>query len=173
MKKLLCLVLVALMALSAVTAFATNSKTNEDITTTTTTPEQVPDIIIIDDTEASKELKETFKAAAEAGDILSPLPDDIKAQLPEGLTKMNECVTAILNANRTTVGDIVATITFQTPYEKDTEVAVLIGYQEGNEWKFIVLEGTVKEEGKVTFVLTEKLQDVLENKEFVIAILSK
>ena len=106
--------------------------------------------------------------------MLSALPDDIKAQIPEELTKVNEMVTAeFVGDTEAVAGDVECTILFETPYEADQDVAVLFGQMGGEEVAWTVLEGKTDADGAVVVTVPASLIKDLGNNPFVLAVVSK
>ena len=129
---------------------------------------------IVDDTDASAALIDTFAKANEAGNVLAALPDDIVAALPEGLTVINEIVTAKLVGDTASVlSDYRFNAKLDTLYAEGTEIAVLIGKLSATpEWT-IAKEGKVKADGSFDFVMPVQTIKSLGNDPFVLAVVSK
>lgn len=201
MKKILCLVLALMLALFSVAALAeTPSKKNAagggegtpvaDKKAETPAAENKNNAVyvynpavatpaglaleIVDDTDASAALIDTFAKANEAGNVLAALPDDIVAALPEGLTVINEIVTAKMVGDTASVlSDYRFNAKLDTLYAEGTEIAVLIGKLSATpEWT-IAKEGKVKADGSFDFVLPVQTIKSLGNDPFVLAVVSK
>ena len=176
MKKILSLVLILAMVLSAVSALAANSKTSKDTTKTTTTNDEGDESIyleIIEDTEESTAVIQQFKDAFAAGDVLSPLPEDIRSQIPEDRTNVNEMVTAhFVGDTENAVGSYECEIEVPSAYTAGDEVSVVIGMLDGSgAWS--VFPGVVNEEGKVVVTFTADQVKAYGNDPFVLMIVSK
>ena len=187
MKKILALVLALVMVLCAASALAAGSKTVEDTQNATVEPASAGQggyypktateelaLKIVDATAESQVVLDAFKAAFDAGDALSILPDDIKAQILEGAGTINEMVTAQFVGDTTAVaGEFKATITFETPYEEGAEVSVLLGKLGGEEIKWTVLKGKVNADGAIEVVIPAAVIADLGNNPFILAVVSK
>ena len=185
MKKILALVLALVMVLCAVSALAEGSKKVEDTQQTNVTPyyggankaaqaDGLSLVILEEATEASQVVLDAFKAAFDAGDVLSALPDDVKAKIPEGLTQINEMVTAQFVGDTTAIeGPVECEIVFESPYEADQDIAVLFGKLGGADVAWTVLEGKTNADGAVVVIVPEDLVKDLANDAFVLAVVSK
>ena len=192
MKKILCLVLALMLAMFSVAALAETPSKEKAAETKTETPAAKNNnnavyvynpavatpaglaLEIVDDTDASAALIDTFAKANEAGNVLAALPDDIVAALPEGLTVINEIVTAKLVGDTASVlSDYRFNAKLDTLYAEGTEIAVLIGKLSATpEWT-IAKEGKVKADGSFDFVMPVQTIKSLGNDPFVLAVVSK
>ena len=192
MKKILCLVLALMLAMFSVAALAESPSKEKAAETKTETPAAKNNnnavyvynpavatpaglaLEIVDDTDASAALIDTFAKANEAGNVLAALPDDIVAALPEGLTVINEIVTAKLVGDTASVlSDYRFNAKLDTLYAEGTEIAVLIGKLSATpEWT-IAKEGKVKADGSFDFVIPVQTIKSLGNDPFVLAVVSK
>lgn len=199
MKKILCLVLALMLAMFSVAALAESpskknpagggegtpvvvvddkaetpaAKNNAVYNPAVATPAELA-IEIVDDTDASAALIDTFAKAHEAGNVLAALPDDIVAALPEGLNVINEIVTMKLAGNTASVlSDYRFNVKLDTLYAEGTEIAVLIGKLSATpEWT-IAKDAKVKADGSIDFVLPVETIKSLGNDPFVLAVVSK
>ena len=192
MKKILCLVLALMLAMFSVAALAESPSKEKAAETKTETPAAKNNnnavyvynpavatpaglaLEIVNDTDASAALIDTFAKANEAGNVLAALPDDIVAALPEGLTVINEIVTAKLVGDTASVlSDYRFNAKLDTLYAEGTEIAVLIGKLSATpEWT-IAKEGKVKADGSFDFVIPVQTIKSLGNDPFVLAVVSK
>ena len=194
MKKILALVLTLVMVLCAVSALAESgdSKRLPDSQQTDVTPatpatpgtpyyggaakqEEELTLKILDEaTEESQVVLDAFKAAFDAGDVLSALPEDVRAKIPEELTQINEMVTAEFIGDTEKVnGSYECTIIFETLYEADQDVAVLFGKLGGEETAWTVLMGRTNADGAVVVTVPADVIRNLGNDPFVLAVVSK
>ena len=181
MKKILSLAIVLVLAMTAVSVLAEGSKTGDDIpaATVVTAPnkgnqekEEQVSLEIIDDTEETAAVIQLFKDAFDAGDVLAPLPEDVRSKIPEDRTNINEMVTARF------VGDVEALeddlkiiLQLDTPYEKDQEVSILFG-KLGDPVAWKVFEAIGTEDGKLEFTLHADEVKEYGNDPFVLAVAS-
>ena len=178
MKKILSLVVALVLVLAAVSALAEGSKTGADIPAATIVNNnadaaEAVSLVIVDDTEASAALIKVFQDAFTAGDVLAPLPEDVRAKIPEEQKNINEMVTAQFVGDVDKLeGTLKVNLKLDTPYEKDQKVTVLFGkLGEPVAWKTFEAVGT--EEGSIEFILPAG--DVMEmgNDPFVLAVVSE
>ena len=142
--------------------------------TSATEKEEELSLEIIDATEESQAVLDSFKLAYDAGDTLSVLPEEIKAQIPEGLGTINEMVTAhFVGETGAISGDYKATINFETPYEEGKEVAVLFGKLGGEEIEWTLLSGIANADGAIEVVIPAALIADLGNDPFILAVVSE
>lgn len=168
MKKIVSLVLALALILTAVSAFAAGSKQQPTPTTQDVTPEIT--ITFLPDTAVSSAVIKAFKEAHDAGDDLSALPDDIRAKIGEGQTKINELLTAKFNGDVANVkGDIVMVVKFETPYKEGEKVTVLLGIlNEPVEWH--TFSGVGLKDGSVQFTVPKAVFDAVQTDPFVIGV---
>lgn len=180
MKKILALVIALALVLCSVCAMAADSKTNSDITTVETETEKKPEkttteeapALVIEVVEelpvAIETLKETFVAASDAGDVLAALPEEVKAELPEIVTKINEFVAVKVDGYIDEMGKVTASFTFETLY---TEGQTVIGaFFVDGEW--ILVEGKVNADGSVSFTFDPEQAASLNGKVVALAVIS-
>ncbi len=180
MKKSVSLVLILALALTAVYALAEGSKEEPTSGGTPATPakgEPVITMSFIEDTSISKAVIEAFKAAYDQGDILAALPEEVKAQVPEGFGKMNEMLTAQF------VGDVGAVtkdykmeIAFETKYTEGAKVLVLLGIlPEGVEGdvEFSSYEGKGLANGNVEITIPVEVFQKVQNNPFIVGVISE
>ena len=185
MKKILALVLALVLVACAATAVAdTPSKTNDNIAGggVVVNPKGGEDtetvsLEIIENTEATQKVIDTFKDAFDAGDVLAALPEDVRGALPEGLTKINEMLTAQFVGDAEALDDtVVLNVSFETPFEPAGDpVAFLFGKLAGEEVEWTVKDGgEIKDDGSIDITLTKDfIQDMIEAQPFLLAVVSK
>ena len=178
MKKILSLVVALVLVMAAVSALAEGSKTGADIPVATVANNnadaaEAVSLVIVDDTEESAALIKVFQDAFAAGDVLSPLPEDVRAQIPEEQKNINEMVTAQFVGDVDKLeGTLKVNLKLDTPYEKDQKVTVLFG-KLGDPVAWKVFEAAGMEDGSIEFILPAG--DVMEmgNDPFVLAVVSE
>ena len=165
MKKLISLVLVAVLALSLATAYAVPSKTTNDLTKVLeieTTGEKPADdfaIVIVEDSEAAKaELEKIIEFVKDGKAPAEYFPAEL---LPENASEleMNEFVgIAVLNY-KPEYGDVTAKLEFGTPYNAGQKVYPLTSID--GEWTSETAEAQEDGAVKITFT-AEQLQKMAE-----------
>ncbi len=174
MKKILALVLAAIMILGTVSALATESKKNNDISQVETEDEAV-EITKAEDNEGTTAIKDAIKEAEENGNAIDGLPDEVKDQLPDGYTTINEMETYQLDGDFENAKEpIILVLKFETPYEEGEKVVVAIGIvpPEG-EVEWLVKTGKGNADGAVEVEVTiEELNKISDNP-FVVIPVSK
>ncbi|MBQ9210448.1 MAG: hypothetical protein IJ153_02010 [Clostridia bacterium] len=191
MKKIFALILALALVLTAVSAFAAGSKTNNDIATSTASTgstgstsakedaseaddEEITSDIL-DDNDATKALKEKLAAALEAGDVLSALPEDVRAEIPEGYTNVNEVVTYKLDKVPEGTTSLTLNFKFETLYAEGEKVIVafVIPAEDEGEDEWILLEGIGQADGSVNVTLNEENIEKIVGKEVTVIVISK
>ena len=168
MKKIVSLVLALALVLTAVSAFAAGSKQQPTPTTQDVTPEI--SISFIPDTSASATIIKAFKEAHDAGDDLKALPDDVRAKIGEGQTKISELLTAKFEGDLSKItGDMVLIVKFETPYKEGEKVTVLLGIlNEPVEWH--TFSGVGLKDGSVQITVPKDIFDKVQTDPFVIGV---
>ena len=126
---------------------------------------------ILGETTESASVFKAFQDAAAAGNVLSALPDDVKAKLASGVTQINEMVAAkfVGDVNKVT-GSVLVNVRFSTLYSPAGEkVSVVIN--KAGAWT--VVEGTIQGDGSISMTVTKDMLNTLKNDEFVIGVVSK
>lgn len=177
MKKILALVMALVMVLGAASAMAAGSKqTPGGGGTTVETPAEV-NVVYAKDTEETAAIIEKFAEAAAAGDVLAALPDAVKANIPEGYNKINEMITAQVSGDINDVASYtVMNFAFESTYEAGKTVYVLAGIlpaTAGGEVEWEVFTGSVKDNGSVDVTLPKAFFEKVQNKPFVLAVVSE
>ena len=182
MKKLFSLVLALALLLTAACAFAQGSKeepTNGGAAVPATETEEAPEIGVsfIADTEASAAAIKAFADAKEAGDILAPLPDDVKAKVPEGFATINEMVTAQFDGELDKVtDDVILNVKFETAYGDGQKVIVLIGIlpaEADGEIEWQAFDGVGKADGSVDVTVPKAVFEKVQTNPFLIGVISE
>ena len=182
MKKLFSLVLTLALLLTAVSAFATGSKEepNQGGTVVPAAETEVaPEIGVkfVADTEASAAAIKAFADAKEAGDVLAPLPDDVKAKVPEGFANINELLTAQFEGDVAKVtDDMILNVKFETAYADGQKVIVLIGIlpaAEGEEIEWQAFDGIGKADGSVDVTVPKAVFEKVQTNPFLIGVISE
>ncbi|MBQ6398624.1 MAG: hypothetical protein IJI21_00725 [Clostridia bacterium] len=126
---------------------------------------------ILGETTESASVFKAFQDAAAAGNVLSALPDDVKAKLASGVTQINEMVAAKFVGDVTKVtGSVLVNVRFSTLYSPAGEkVSVIIN--KAGAWT--VVEGTIQGDGSISMTVTKDMLNTLKNDEFVIGVVSK
>ena len=181
MKKLFSLVLALALLLTAVSAFAAGSKEepNQGGAAATTTTEKAPEISVkfIADTEASAAAIKAFADAKEAGDILAPLPADVKAKVPEGFATINEFLTAQFEGKFDNLpNEVILNIMFESSYAGVPKVIVLIGIlpeAEGEEIEWQAFDGVGKDDGSVDVTVPKAIFEKIQTNPFLLGVISE
>jgi len=187
MKKILALVLALMMVLTAVSALAAGSPENPGGKTTgggttgyTTTADDTEETkedeveaATVADTDATKAIKEELQKAAESGDVLSALPDDVKAEIGEEFTKVSEMVTIKIAAGLDAKKGLTIKKKFQTPYAKGAIKVLLAVPGADGKVEWIAVNGNVNEDGEVVAVVDEAIYNKIAGKEIVMVPVSK
>ena len=133
--------------------------------------------ILETNSDAVQAIIDQFAAANNSGDVLSVLPDDVKAKIPEGLTNINEIVTAQFEGDTTKVsGTVILKITFLSEYEEGQDVAVLFGKLTATNVEWTVAEGKTVKDGdvvKVQVSIPAELVKSLGNEQFALVVVNK
>ena len=174
MKKIIALVLVALMALSAVSALADGmpgpSKTAPFINRGEA---EELGLIKVDPTEKLAAIIDAVTAAGADGAVAA-LPADVSGLIPEGYATINEMDCYQLVGDTENAKDQELIFKFATPYEEGEEVTLLIGISpaEGDvEW--LVLAGKANADGDVVVTVTSEQFKKISNNPFVVIPVSK
>lgn len=129
------------------------------------------DLSIVADTEGTEALKNEIKKTEGSIDALSILPEDVKAEIGEEYTKVNETVTVKINTGMVSYK---FRKRFQTTFEEEDIVMCLFAIPGANgkiEW--ILVTGEADEDGDICMTLTEAEYDKLAGKEVVLVIVNK
>lgn len=168
MKKILALVLAALMVFAAVSALADNSKGNPNIPSATVEADE--DIILerTSDTTETQKIKDGIKAGHDAGDDLGGFPDDVRAKIPAERKTVYEMDTYTMKGYEGKSEKAILIFKFETPFEKGTKVSVLLGICPADaDVIWLVLEGTANDEGNVEVEVTKAELDKISSNPFV------
>ena len=168
MKKILALVLATLMVFAAVSALAGGSKGGSDIPSGTVEAEEEISLEKTADTAETQKLKDDIKAGHDAGDDLAGFPEEIRAKIPEGRKTVYEMDTYTMKGYEGKSQKAIFVFKFDTPFEKDTKVTVLLGIcPAGADVIWLTLEGTANAEGNVEVEVTKADLDQISSNPFV------
>lgn len=192
MKKLICLVLAALLCVGAVAAMAAPSPTTDDMNETTTNKPKTSTLVVktIDLNSAEykalvekclaelEKLKNSESAAVYFGEVIDSEGNKVPfAELfGEDALTVCEMMPIVVENYDESLGDVKITLQFATPFEKGEEVVVLIGLIDGQtgevEWYALKGVGTGVN-GAVEVVVTSKMMVAIQNGQALIAVLKK
>ena len=174
MKKILALVLALMLVLTAVSALAAGSKGNGDIGQADTDAADL-DLTKAEDTEGTAAIKQAIKDAQEAGNAIDGLPEDVRAQLPEGYATINEMDTYKLAGDYENAEEpIILTFKFETPYAEGEEVVLAIGIVPPEaEAEWLVKTGKGNADGDVEVAVTKAELNKISDNPFVVIPVSK
>ena len=180
MKKVFSLLLVLALLLTAVSVFAEGSKeTPGGGGSVVPKTEEAPEISVkfIEDTEASAAAIKAFADAKEAGDILAPLPEDVRALVPEGFGTINEMLTAQFEGELDKVTDeVILNVKFETPYADGQKVIVLFGIlpaEADGEIEWLAFDGVGKADGSVDVTVPKAVFEKIQTNPFLIGVISE
>ncbi len=180
MKKIVALLLVLTLALSAAVVLAAASKGGEDYNNTKTEDENEFFFKVTDEGDKVEWANAELAKLKEAGDVGAyfGLADEIAAILGEGEYKVYEFAAVVAGNYDESMGEITANFPFATPYEKDTKVAVLLGFAAKDEngeakmeWKPI--EGGALEDGSIEFKVDPETITRVQEESALLAVVSK
>ena len=173
MKKILSLVLALVLVLTAVSVFAEASKTNYNIPVV---EDNAPEVVVQlpeEEIPAVAAVVESLKAAADGGDVLSALPEEIRAALPEDQKNINEIAPIqFIGKEEEVKNDLVITTKFTTLYTPGEKVTVLLARVNVDPVEWFAFEGTVQEDGSVQFVIPADTVKTFLNEDMAIAVVS-
>jgi hypothetical protein len=175
MKKFVALMLALLMAACATVALATDSKeTIHDLVLLE--GEGTVQIIWLTDTigedGTAVEVRKKVAAAANESSPLDVLPEEIRAQLPEGFTTVNELESLKLEGDLTGLEQLPVTFKFATPYDPGSMVYLAVCLPgETPEW--LLLKGAANEEGSVAVTFDADSLAKIGSRNFVLMVISE
>ena len=174
MKKIIALLL-ALTVLAGVTcAFAQDSKEDVDgavvITGQGTTVVVWSDVPVGDD-DVNEEINKA-KEAAKVGSPLDVLPQELRDQLPEGFTVVNE-IGAMQLTGIDGLDEVTVSIKFDTPYEPESKVFLALGIPAGEETEWLLAEAKANEEKNVEVTFTKDVLEKIGEKYFAVMAISE
>lgn len=201
MKKILSLVMALALVLTAVSALAADSKGGQDIPQIVVTPtksdldyveaqktaatagtdaateaeaEDEIGLKVVEGNATSEALIAAFQSAVAAGtDMLALLPEDVRALIPAGQTKINEMMVAQFEGNlENETANLIVNFSFATKYTAGSKVTVLFG-QLTDPITWTAIEGTAKDDGSVDFEVPADLYKAVKNDPFVLAVVSE
>lgn len=121
------------------------------------------------DTEDTKAIKEDLQKAAESGDVLSALPDDVKAELGEEFNRVDEMVTVKIEEGLDAKKGLKCKKRFQTLFGNGAKVYCLFAIPGADgkvEW--IVVTSEVNEDDDICMTLDEALYNKIAGKVIVL-----
>ena len=173
MKKILSLVLALVLVLTAVSVFAEASKTNINIPVV---EDNAPEVVVQlpeEEIPAVAAVVESLKAAADGGDVLSALPEEIRAALPDDQKNINEIAPIqFIGKEEEVKNDLVVTTKFTTLYTSGEKVTVLLARVNVDPIEWFAFEGTGLEDGSVQFVIPADTVKTFLNEDMAIAVVS-
>lgn len=197
MKKTLALVLTVVLALLSVSALAADSPKpdNKNVINNVTDNEEKAaenknnaaapvynyapaaaeegiELKSIEDTEESLAAIKLFKDALEAGDVLSPLPEDIVSKLPENRRNVDEILTTkfvgdVSKANK----DQIFNISLSTAFEKDEGISIILCGLTGSP--VYLLDATLKDDGTLDVKVPMDAIKAFGNNPFLLLVISE
>ena len=141
-------------------------------TKTTTTFVQTTKVAIMKPADETGET-ETLKEEIQTSDIQSILPDDIKEQLPEGVSTVAETITMTLENYDPEMGAVTLKIAPKNKtYTKGEKATVVIALPDGNGgYTYFYIEGEGQEDGTLSLNIPTDTAKALAGKTFVTMIL--
>lgn len=192
MKKLICLVLAALLCVGAAAAMAAPSPTTGDLNTTKTNTPKTSSLVVktiaLDSAEYKalvekclaelEKLKNSESSAAYFGEVIDSEGNKVSfAELfGEDILTVCEMMPIIVENYDESLGDVKITLQFATPFEKGEEVVILIGLinEQTDEVEWYALKGVgTGVDGAVEVVVTRKMMTAIQNGQALIAALKK
>jgi hypothetical protein len=175
MKKFFALVLALSMLACAAGALATDSK--EDLRDAVIISGQGTVTIIwttdtVGEDASASETREKIRTAAKNASPLDELPEDLRAQLPEGFTVVNELESVKLEGDLTGLEELTVAFKFNTPYEPES-VVYLAAAIPGEETEWVLLEAKADEEGSVVVTFDAEFLAKVGNSDFVLMTISE
>lgn len=178
MKKLIAF-LMALTMITAMTTALASAPSAEDVEYVTVIGEGDIWIVWINDPNPGDDGSSPVNVAVQAqqsGSALDALPQEIRDQLPEGFTVVNEIRGMKLEGaldKLEELAELKAVIKFETPYAEGEEVYLAIGIpgEEGNEW--VLLKGVANAENNVEVTFDHDTLMKIGTNEFAVMAISK
>ena len=196
MKKTLALVLTVVLALLSVSALAADSPKpdNKNVINNVTDNEEKAaenknaaapvynyapaaaeegiELKIVEDTEESLAAIKLFKDALEAGDVLSPLPEDITSKLPENRRNVDEILTAKFVGDTSKVSkDQTFNVSLSTAFEKDEGVSFILYSLTGSP--AYLLDATLKDDATLDVKVPMDAIKAFGNNPFLLLVISE
>ena len=117
-------------------------------------------------------LKDQVEELAKTGDVLSVLPEEIKEQLPEGVSTVKETITMTLENYDPGMGAVTLKIAPKKIFTKGEKTTVVIALPDGNGgYTFFYVEGEGQEDGTLNLNIPADTAKALAGKTFVTMIL--
>ena len=129
-------------------------------------------VVLTDDNDETKEIVKKMTEAG-ADKVLEVIPEEMKKDLPEEFTQVNEISTWKIEGDPTGIKEVEVKFTFESPYKVDEEVKLFLSVPktEGKEW--IMLDGKVDAENKVVTKFTDETIKKLGFDPFVVVVVNK
>lgn len=134
------------------------------------------EMVIADETEqteATQKLAEQIRAAQEAGDLLSVVPEETREKIPEAMKEMPELLTMRLVNWEGRKGTVFVRVCGEGKYPADEPVHVVIAIPGDPETKWISAEGISHEDGMIRLTLEAETLAEIGDRVFVMMILTK
>ena len=174
MKKILLTALALLLIICAAVSLAegTPSIVLEEVEQAIT---DVPGITVVktDATEETAAIMESLFALG-AENVLSAIPEEIAAAIPEGFTEVNEITTQKIVGDISELTQLSVTYTFTAPYKVGEKVYLVICIPgENGEAEWITVEGEADADGNVVATYDKDTLAKLANNEFIVMVVNK
>ena len=125
-----------------------------------------------DETTETTALKASIEGAVASGDILTILPDDAKAKIPEGISRIDGMMTMTLYNYEDSMGAVSLKILQDGEHTGIGEVTVVIALPDGNGGcTWFVVKGERQEDGSLVLNLSADIAKALAEKIFVTMIM--
>ena len=171
MKRLVVFLLALMMGLTACTALAA-APSAEDVSYVVINGQGDIEIVWTDDPNVGDDAGPAAEAmeAQGKGNALDVLPEEIRSQLPEGYTVVNEIRSAKKLAN---IQKLDVTFKFDTPYTEGEVVYLAIGVagEAGTEW--VLLQGKANADNNVEVTFDHDTLMKIGEKNFAVMAISK
>ena len=177
MKRLVVFLLALMMGLTACTALAA-APSAEDVSYVVVNGQGDIEIVWTDDPNVGDDAGPAAEAmdAQGKGNALDVLPEEIRSQLPEGYTVVNEIRSAKLSGDLSKLANIQkldVTFKFDTPYTEGEVVYLAIGVagEAGTEW--VLLQGKANADNNVEVTFDHDTLMKIGEKNFAVMAISK
>ena len=125
------------------------------------------------DTAETEAMMTMINEAAGSGDVLSVLADDVKAMIPEGISKLAEAITMTLENYEAGMGAVILRVTpVKKQFTKGEKATVVIILPDGNGgYSFFYIEGEGTEDGTLSLNISAAIAKALAGMTFTTMIL--
>jgi len=178
MKKLMA-ILVALTMIMGISAAMAAAPSAEDVSTVFINGEGDIYIVWTDDPDVGDDAESPageVKDAYQSGSPLDVLPAEIRAQLPEGYTVVNEVRSAKFAGNLdklAELNELKAEFKFDTPYDEGEIVYLAIGVAAGEDTEWFLLESVGNAEHNLEVTFDRAALTKIGENSFVVMAISK